>query len=544
MIKNDCQWFNIDSYQSAIQKITSIRRSKNREKVQIYNLGPIPYNEFIVDEKQTLEEFVDVVGFYPNVPAFIQGHPLNMYNNKRKNIVNIDQVVTIYCNLALDSKADYGHYRNRGVIIYNLIEYLIDNNYKVKLKLLDASFIDGETIVQEFQPLVLNNIDLKNSDVYKLKDEQRKIMSYLYNLLTSLSFYRVLLLENKAHIIKNSKLKEQWFDGFGYCIKNSDLKNILEINDEIIIGNPFEHGVNGLFLDDDFSNLMDSIGVKNSIYDQSEESSEETTDFKSIKELIEKREITKLIHVTASDNIASIKEFGILPKSDLENQQKKFHQNDFQRLDHHTDAICLSVTEPNNYLFSEFSKRNPGIEYQIIEIDPKILYELKDKKKDIRKIFSDYNAASRYSKTSEIDMNIMFQDRIRRKAKIHTREGKDVYHPTSAQAEILFFGKIPAKYILKIMNFDVKQIEKKKSKGKTIAAICREIGNINAQKMHQILVSNGYLESRNLNGKTIFAPTKKGESIGISIQSRKSKKEKYVVNVYNENAEKIIKTLI
>ena len=59
--------------------------------------------------------------------------------------------------------------------------------------------------------------------------------------------------------------------------------------------------------------------------------------------------------------------------------------------------------------------------------------------KRLEKIFSDYNAASRYSMKSETNMNVMFQDRIRRKAKIHTRDGKDSYHPTSDQAEILFF---------------------------------------------------------------------------------------------------------
>lgn len=47
-------------------------------------------------------------------------------------------------------------------------------------------------------------------------------MSSLYNALTSMSFYRVLMLENKANIISTSKLNERWFEGFGYIVKNAD----------------------------------------------------------------------------------------------------------------------------------------------------------------------------------------------------------------------------------------------------------------------------------------------------------------------------------
>jgi predicted transcriptional regulator len=543
IIQNDSNWYDAHSYENAVHNFIRNKQIEKSEKLQIFNLGPIMYNEVIVDEKQVLEEFVDVVGFYPNVPAYIQGHPLDMYNNKRKNIVNIDKVVTIYCNLAIDSKADYGHYKNRGLIIYNFIDYLIENDYKVNLKLLDASFICGETIIQEFEPLVVKNIDLKNPDIYKMKEEHNKIMGYLYNLLTSLSFYRVLLLENKAQIIQENNLRDEWFDGFGYCIKNDDLRELLKIDDEIIIGDPFEHGVNGLFMDDDFCNLMDSIGINKSLYDEDVEFISELPEVETIQEAIENRKIKKLIHFTASSNIDSITKLGILPKSVLENEKINFHQNDFQRLDHHTDAICLSVTEPNIYLFSEYSKRNPSINYKIVEIDPKILYEVKENDKEIRKIFSDYNAASRYSKTSEIDMNIMFQDRIRRKANTHTREGKDLYHPTSAQAEILFFGKIPAEYIINVKDFDLEQAKDNVEKGKTISSICKEIGNITAGQAHNLLVSKGYLKSRKKNSKTVYEPTKKGESIGITLQERKSKSEKYFVNVYNKNAENVIKNL-
>lgn len=546
IIRKEQDWFHTLSYTNAISKLSEIKHGKDVERVKIFSLGPIPYNEIIVDEKQVLEEFVDVVGFYPNVPAFIQGHPLNMYNNKRKNIVNIDKVITIYCNLAIDSKADYGHYKNRGVILYSLIDHLINDDIKVNLKLLDATFIDGESVIQEFEPQVYKKLDLKDPDIYKLKDEQDQQLSFLYNILTSISFYRVIMLENKANIINSTKLNNKWFDGFGYCIKNKDLRKILNINDDtILIGNPFEHGISGLFMDDDFANLMESIGL----YQEAESITYESDQVKghifTLEEIIKQREITKLIHVTASDNIPSIMELGIVPKKTLEQNGRSFHQNDYQRLDKHTDAICLSVSEPNNFLFKEYSKRNPKIKYQIIEIDPKILYDSKNDISKVRKIFSDYNAASRYSKSSEVDFEILFQDRIRRKAKIHTRDGLESYHPTSAQAEILFFGAIPKEYILNIYDYHIneKTESEKKQLTKTISEICREIGTINAGEMHKTLLEVGYLEIKRIQGKEVYVPTEKGKQVGISLQARKSAKEEYFVNIYNKNAEKIVKEI-
>ena len=549
VINQDPSWYQTTSYKNAVSKLKEIKHDKDYQRVKIFNLGPIPFSEVIVDEKQVLEEFVDVVGFYPNVPAFIQGHPLNMYNNKRKNIVNIDRIITIYCNLTFDSKCDFGHYKNRGIILFSLIEHLMSNDFKVNLKLLEASFIDGETIIQEFEPKLYKKLDVKHPDIFRLKEEQELELNILYNMLTSPSFYRVLMLENKVNIIKNQKLNDKWFDGLGFCLKSSDLRKILNISDDmIVIGNPFEHGINGLFLDDDFLNFMDSIGVSSDIEENIDESRINDKNIQSARDIITIRGITKLIHVTAKENIPSIYELGLISKTTLMNQNKEFHQNDYLRLDNHLDSICLSVSEPNNYLFREFSKRNPGVEYHVIEIDPKILYELKSENKDVRRIYSDYNAASRYSKTSELDMEIMFQDRIRRKAKVHTRQGLQTHQPTSAQAEILFFNAIPLTYVLDIypVNFQDEESANisRKENSKTITEICREIGSLSPNDLHKKLLELGYLDKTYKNGKPLYVPTLKGENIGVNLETRKSAKEVYQVNVYSENAVKIIRELV
>lgn len=546
MIAEDISWYNAKSKIDVFEKILDKKKANEIEKVKIFNLGHIPYSEVIIDEKQVLEEFMDVVGFYPNVPAYIQGHPLNMYNNKRKNIVNIDKVITIYCNLTVDAKCDYGHYKNRGIILYSFIEHLMNHDYKVNLKLIDASFINGVTIIQEIETHVLKKLDLKDPEIYKLKDEQDKQLNYLYNILTTISFYRVILLESKAEFVRKNKLSSSWTDGYGYCLKNMDLRKALDIEEDIIVvGDPFEHKINGLFLDDDFENFIESIGIT-SDYEEHSTNVELKKSILTPKEVIESRKITKLIHVTANQNITSIKENGILPKTKLNAMNLEYHQNDFQRLDKHEDAICLSVSEPNDFLFKSFSQRNPMVTFSVIEIDPKILYKSDSKSTNIKKLYSDYNAASKYSKTSEVDMEIMFQDRIRRKAKTHTRAEKESYQPTSSQAEILYFSDIPAKYILKIYEHDFMEevIYTKKLKTKTISEICREIGQITAHEVHNKLIRLGYLLPQKNGKKISYIPTDKGINAGIELQTRKSAIETYQVNVYNENAIKIIRDIM
>lgn len=256
-INEDKDWFNCTSNIDAISKYQKINDFEKISLVEINSLDQVPYNEIIVDEKQVLEEFLDVVGFYPNVPAYIQGLPLNMYNNKRRNIVNIDKVINIYVNLAIDSKYTANLYYNRGIIVYSLISYLMKQDIKINLILLDGTFIDGETLI-----LKNDSIVLKKNENKKEIDKQNTLLNYLFNILTDISYYRVLLINKKSTLLNSSKISERWKDGFGFCIKNSILRKILKIDDDtIVIGNIKEHNIGGYDINEDFINLMTSINI-------------------------------------------------------------------------------------------------------------------------------------------------------------------------------------------------------------------------------------------------------------------------------------------
>jgi hypothetical protein len=223
-LQEDKSWFNTSSLEKTLLTVRHFKPMKEMEKIKIFRLSGIEPKQTIIDEKQILVEFNDIVGFYPNVPAYIQGHPLNMYNNRRSHVLTIDKVLDIYVNLALDSRADFGHYRNRGVIIYSMIYYLLygqeDVDYKINLHLLDASFVNGEALIQEFSPILLKKRQRFESEIDDKNDVEKIMQSQIYNTLTSLSFYRLLLINHKTEIIQKEKLSETWQKGYGYCMSN------------------------------------------------------------------------------------------------------------------------------------------------------------------------------------------------------------------------------------------------------------------------------------------------------------------------------------
>ena len=440
MINDEEGWYGCRDVNMDFQKFYS-KSISNNHNYQMWGITQITFNEMILSEKQTLEEFCDVVGFYPNVPAFIQGHPLSMYNNKRKNVIDLVRSVTIFVNLAIDSESDYKQYQLRGNMINGLINEILstpsnaNEHIKVNLCLLDASYIDGETIIQK--------IDIHH-------DELMKNMNVVYNALTNISFFRLLLLDKKLELIKKENLNDSWKKGQGFILDNVQIRKILNLMDtDILIGSIEEIGITGIHLDDDHINFLSSIELlDNNVIDPIEANIKEL----SIKEVLKKRNITKLIHVTNKKNLDSILKNGIIPLTNLEKDDIHYEFNDPLRLEKRRDAICLSVTDYNEFLFGSFQKRYPKNEYVVLEIDPKIL--LLD---NVEKLFCDYNAASKFTKRSSTNMEIMFKDKIKRRAKIKTRLNKKDNEPTSGQAEILYCGKIDPKYIIK--HYDLGKIK-------------------------------------------------------------------------------------
>lgn len=436
------KWYGSKSHSHVLELL---RIGQKKFLVPIKGIGYLDYNQLIVGEKQLLEEFPSVVGFYPNVPAYIQGHPLNMYNNKRINKVEIEKSINIYFNATMDSKNFDSQYKHRGIICYSLIEHLINEEHvKVNLKLIDASFIDGQTLIQTIDfdyHTIINDLDT------------------VYNFLTVSAVLRVMMQEYKTSLIHQDKLSNNWLTGLGYVMDETSIRELLSLNDnDIFFGTPDELNISGFNLHDDFIRSMESLGINDEdIFENEPEYDfiEDTNDKVDVKKVIKDRKITKLIHFTTEQNLQSIIKNGILSRDDLNLQGIDFMINDHQRLEGKTDAICLSVQQPNLHLLKECMIRYPDVKYMIIEIDPAILYEIIENNEQVKRIYCDYNAASRYTQTSQNNLSIMFKDKIKKRHIVHDRNNKEANIPTSDQAEILFFGKIPSKYIMKTYEFNL-----------------------------------------------------------------------------------------
>ena len=174
-------------------------------------------------------------------------------------------------------------------------------------------------------------------------------------------------------------------------------------------------------------------------------------------EIIKKRKITKLIHVTRKENLKSILNYGILSRDDLIKRNIDFKFNDNDRYDQWEFASCLSVTNLNPFLIKRFIERQKlnAKDFFEIHVKPTVLVNNEC-------IFCDTNAASmtfnEYRKNPEkldllkswLALEGMFGKTVRQtKGKIRRLHKQD-NETTCSQAEICVIGKITQDYFINI----------------------------------------------------------------------------------------------
>tara|TARA_Y100000385_G_C13043054_1_gene616166 strand:- start:570 stop:1628 length:1059 start_codon:yes stop_codon:yes gene_type:complete len=163
-----------------------------------------------------------------------------------------------------------------------------------------------------------------------------------------------------------------------------------------------------------------------------------------ILQILEERNITKLVHFTDVWNAFYIGKYGILSKEELEKQNIKHSSNDDQRLDNMDNFISLSVTNINKYVLKDFNNRNKR-QWIKLYIDPKVI--LSD-----GVYFFYTNAASKvFPENKEIDQfsspgafEKMFDGEIKTSTKLIKRsvENRNLNEPTCIQSEIMIKKRI------------------------------------------------------------------------------------------------------
>jgi hypothetical protein len=93
-----------------------------------------------------------------------------------------------------------------------------------------------------------------------------------------------------------------------------------------------------------------------------------------IKTIVENRRITHLFHFTRAENFQSIVEKGLLPLELCAAEGIQPIRTDSQRLDG-TGAVCLSIQFPNYKMFYPYRINNPGSNWVVLALNPRILWE-------------------------------------------------------------------------------------------------------------------------------------------------------------------------
>ncbi|AWX14113.1 hypothetical protein CEP49_05895 [Mergibacter septicus] len=175
----------------------------------------------------------------------------------------------------------------------------------------------------------------------------------------------------------------------------------------------------------------------------------------SIAKFIKQRNIKWLCHFTPRANLENIKKEGLKPR-DLINYQYVY--TDAVRYDTASNSICLSISQPNNWMLSK--KIEDGLDLCLLLINPSILYEKNC-------LFYPHNAATKSYKGLPIEqfkgieaLKKLFDDEItyqKSGLELQTifRYDTKSFLTTSEQAEVQCLEIIETKYIDYIIENDI-----------------------------------------------------------------------------------------
>lgn len=176
-----------------------------------------------------------------------------------------------------------------------------------------------------------------------------------------------------------------------------------------------------------------------------------------IIEFILKRKIKRLIHFTNIQNLHSILNLGILPRSILNEKNIGYKYTDEKRFDGRLDCTCLSIEYPN-FRMLHYKKYNSVNRYVVIVLDAESILS-----NDIKKYYVYINAANSnatYQLTSDKlttprYLKNMFLPSVSDAKFTYEREDTDPdFITTNPQAEILINGSIDTKDILEVHFFN------------------------------------------------------------------------------------------
>ena len=173
--------------------------------------------------------------------------------------------------------------------------------------------------------------------------------------------------------------------------------------------------------------------------------SRNSQDTSEIKEYMLHRNITKAYHFTHISNLDNIYRNNIMPIKELHMNGISVMATDPDRLEGHTDSICLSLSHPNTLMM--WNKiYNLGYKFAILELDPKVIYGTEN----VIKYFYPSNAVRFRNNIQKNYTGIKSLKSLFGGNEIRWHNQIDEFYTTDPQAEILYEGVIDKKHIRNI----------------------------------------------------------------------------------------------
>lgn len=163
-----------------------------------------------------------------------------------------------------------------------------------------------------------------------------------------------------------------------------------------------------------------------------------------IIECAQNRGVEYFVHFTDIDNLEKILLYGLCSRDYLDKNNEAYYYNDEYRLEHCTNAICLSVTSPNYKMFFKLRNDNPEIRWVVLAINAKKVLELDcafNRTNAANSCMSSIPIKERMTVQAFEDMFYERNDYSRQKMRLED------FETTDPQAEILVFDRIPPSYI-------------------------------------------------------------------------------------------------
>lgn len=165
----------------------------------------------------------------------------------------------------------------------------------------------------------------------------------------------------------------------------------------------------------------------------------------------QERNIKRLVHFTNVVNLSNIVKYGLLPISELDENEIEYDYNDELRLDNNPNSISISITSPNYKMFYKIRCEKDETNWAVIILDA-------EKVLNLDCAFCYTNAASsEITSTPLKDLKTLdaFEEMFSEYSGKPSRRtlGLHEYDTTDPQAEILVFDKIPV-FAIKCVVFE------------------------------------------------------------------------------------------